>query len=67
MTAKQTKNKVRHFEGLFCPLIKSDCRRDCAWLYLDVDITDDGITETANCAINEISDYISGCDEFYIA
>lgn len=39
----------------FCPLIKDDCRRDCAWCDPVTELTDDGVNEVLECAIMDIA------------
>lgn len=35
----------------FCPLTQKDCRPDCAWSDIQVEIDDEGITEEVFCSI----------------
>lgn len=42
-------------ESKFCPLLKGDCRRDCAWYSPIVELCDDGVLEEPACAIMDIA------------
>lgn len=46
--------KVELFNDTFCPILKDNCRSDCQWVYENIEITDDGISRTVNCAMNYI-------------
>lgn len=46
--------ETRFFEDKFCPITKGPCRTDCNWIYSEIEITEDGITEENECAVNMV-------------
>lgn len=49
----------RFLRDIFCPLTKQNCRTDCRWCYIDIEIGNDGADEVVNCAINLIAEKCS--------
>lgn len=47
-------SKVEHFPDTFCPIIQGKCRSDCQWVYVGIEITDEGINRQVDCAVNHI-------------
>lgn len=52
----------RFFPDTFCPLTKGQCFEGCQWCYLGLEITDDGIFEKPECALNMIAEAVSGVE-----
>lgn len=46
----------RLFPNRFCPMTKECCRTDCMWCYIENEITEDGIDEHINCALNVLAE-----------
>lgn len=45
------KRPPRIWADRLCPVLKGPCREDCVWCYIDIDFTEDGLKEEAQCAV----------------
>ena len=41
---------------MFCPLIKGECRDDCAWFVEQYEIDDDGVAHWEACGLSVIGE-----------
>lgn len=48
--------KPKTLENKFCPMTKDNCRTDCVWCYQETELSEDGISEWFNCAVNLIAE-----------
>lgn len=42
-------------DPIFCPLTKENCRDDCAWADIAIELDEDGATKETYCAIAVIA------------
>lgn len=50
-------------ESIFCPLTKENCRDDCAWADIAVELDEDGVTREVFCAITVLAAKLIILDE----
>lgn len=55
---------------MFCPMIKGECRDDCAWFIEKYEIDDDGVARWEECSVSamltvlcELSEIMGADDE----
>lgn len=52
----------RYFDDKYCPIRDGACYEMCEWCYINVELTEDGINEKINCAINVIAEALCEMD-----